>query len=60
MPDQPGLRALERVGGRQRRSLAVVRDVAETHGGTTFARPRPGGGAMVGFSVSATRLVPAQ
>jgi two-component system, OmpR family, sensor histidine kinase MprB len=38
--------------------LAIVRDVAETHGGTVFASPRPGGGACVGFAVSAGRLLP--
>jgi two-component system sensor histidine kinase MprB len=38
--------------------LAIVRDVAEAHGGTVFARPRPGGGAEVGFSVDPARLLP--
>ena len=36
--------------------LAIVRDVAQAHGGTVFARPRPGGGAEVGFSVEASLL----
>ena len=31
--------------------LAVVRDVAESHGGTVFAANREGGGARVGFSI---------
>jgi two-component system sensor histidine kinase MprB len=38
--------------------LAIVRDVALTHGGTTFARVREGGGAEVGFSVGEARLLP--
>jgi two-component system sensor histidine kinase MprB len=38
--------------------LAIVRDVAEGHGGSVFAGPRPGGGAAVGFTVSAARLLP--
>jgi two-component system, OmpR family, sensor histidine kinase MprB len=38
--------------------LAIVRTVAEDHGGTVFARPRPGGGATVGFSVGGSRLLP--
>jgi two-component system sensor histidine kinase MprB len=39
--------------------LAIVRDVAEGHGGMAFASAPPGGGATVGFSVDATRLVSA-
>lgn len=31
--------------------LAIVRDAAEAHGGTVFARPRAGGGVCVGFEV---------
>nr|WP_234334335.1 HAMP domain-containing sensor histidine kinase [Streptomyces sp. NRRL B-1347] len=31
--------------------LSIVRDVATSHGGTVFARPRPGGGAVVGFTL---------
>ena len=38
--------------------LAIVRDVAEVHGGTVFTRSRPGGGAAVGFTVDARRLMP--
>jgi two-component system, OmpR family, sensor histidine kinase MprB len=38
--------------------LAIVRDVAQAHGGTAFARPRPGGGAEVGFTVDPARLLP--
>jgi len=37
--------------------LAIVRDVALAHGGTVFTQPRPGGGAAVGFTVNAARLV---
>jgi two-component system, OmpR family, sensor histidine kinase MprB len=33
--------------------LSIVRDVAERHGGNVFARNRDGGGAVVGFSLSA-------
>ncbi len=32
--------------------LAIVHDVAQLHGGQAFARPRPGGGAVVGFRVA--------
>jgi two-component system sensor histidine kinase MprB len=31
--------------------LSIVREVAERHGGSAFARPREGGGAAIGFSV---------
>ena len=31
--------------------LAIVHEVATTHGGTVFARPRPGGGAEIGFKL---------
>ena len=33
--------------------LSIVRDVAERHGGTAFARNRDGGGAVVGFRLQA-------
>jgi two-component system, OmpR family, sensor histidine kinase MprB len=36
--------------------LAIVRDVAIQHGGDTWARPRPGGGAVVGFSLPVAAL----
>ncbi|WP_370961610.1 ATP-binding protein [Amycolatopsis sp. cg9] len=36
--------------------LAIVRDIALAHGGTVFAEPRPGGGAVVGFTVGAEHL----
>ena len=32
--------------------LAIVRTVAEAHGGTVFAGGRPGGGSVVGFTLS--------
>lgn len=38
--------------------LAIVRDVALGHDGEVFARSRPGGGAVVGFSVGRDRLLP--
>jgi two-component system sensor histidine kinase MprB len=38
--------------------LAIVREVARTHGGEVFAGPRPGGGAVVGFTVGAEVLLP--
>jgi two-component system, OmpR family, sensor histidine kinase MprB len=31
--------------------LAVVRSVAQAHGGDVFAEPRPGGGAAIGFTL---------
>ena len=31
--------------------LSIVREVAQRHGGTVFAEPRPGGGAAIGFTV---------
>ncbi|MGW3248287.1 sensor histidine kinase [Streptomyces sp. NPDC001070] len=31
--------------------LAIVREIAVAHGGTAFARNRPGGGAVIGFTV---------
>jgi len=33
--------------------LAMVRSVAQAHGGEVFAEPRPGGGAAVGFTLHA-------
>lgn len=38
--------------------LAIVREVAEMHDGTVFARSRSGGGAAVGFTVDPSRLLP--
>jgi two-component system sensor histidine kinase MprB len=38
--------------------LAIVRDTAEAHGGSVFARPRAGGGASVGFTVGSARFLP--
>lgn len=38
--------------------LSIVRDVAEGHGGTVAVATPPGGGAAVGFTVDATRLLP--
>ncbi len=38
--------------------LAIVHDVATTHGGDVFARPRTGGGAEIGFTVNPSRLLP--
>ncbi|RSD11620.1 HAMP domain-containing sensor histidine kinase [Amycolatopsis eburnea] len=38
--------------------LAIVRDIALAHGGTVFAGPRSGGGAVVGFTVGADLLLP--
>ncbi|HEY0813465.1 MAG TPA: HAMP domain-containing sensor histidine kinase [Pseudonocardia sp.] len=38
--------------------LAIVRDVAEDHDGTVFAHDRPGGGAVIGFTVGSGRLLP--
>ncbi|MEV8060087.1 HAMP domain-containing sensor histidine kinase [Streptomyces antimycoticus] len=43
----PGARSLPGSG----LGLAIVREVALAHGGTVFARPRPGGGAVLGFTV---------
>ncbi|MDS1269881.1 HAMP domain-containing sensor histidine kinase [Lipingzhangella sp. LS1_29] len=31
--------------------LAIVREIVEQHGGTVFARHRPGGGAVIGFDL---------
>ena len=38
--------------------LAIVREVARSHGGEVFTAPRSGGGAVVGFAVSAEVLLP--
>jgi len=38
--------------------LSIVRDVAEGHGGTVSVSTPPGGGAAVGFTVDAARLLP--
>ncbi|MFJ8962651.1 ATP-binding protein [Lentzea sp. NPDC102401] len=38
--------------------LSIVREIALAHGGTVFAEPRPGGGAVVGFTVGADRFLP--
>lgn len=38
--------------------LAIVAEVAAAHGGTTFAGDRPGGGAVVGFTLAPENLVP--
>ncbi|MGA4838309.1 HAMP domain-containing sensor histidine kinase [Streptomyces sp. G45] len=38
--------------------LSIVRDVATAHGGTVFAAARPGGGAVVGFTVAPRRTRP--
>lgn len=37
--------------------LAIVADVAAAHGGHAFARPRTGGGAVVGFTIGSDFLV---
>jgi two-component system, OmpR family, sensor histidine kinase MprB len=36
--------------------LSIVEEIARSHGGTVFARNRPGGGAEVGFTLPADRL----
>ncbi len=38
--------------------LAIVREIALAHHGSVFAEPRPGGGAVVGFTVGADLLLP--
>ncbi|WP_143675944.1 sensor histidine kinase, partial [Streptomyces milbemycinicus] len=44
----PGARSLPGSG----LGLAIVREVAAAHGGTVFAERRPGGGAVMGFTVT--------
>ena len=39
--------------------LSIVRDVAESHGGTVFAANRPQGGAVVGFQLPQVQGAPA-
>lgn len=36
--------------------LSIVHDVATTHGGSVFAANRPGGGAVIGFTLPRARL----
>jgi two-component system, OmpR family, sensor histidine kinase MprB len=38
--------------------LAIVADIAQAHDGTTFARNRTGGGATIGITIGADRLLP--
>ncbi|MEV4143827.1 HAMP domain-containing sensor histidine kinase [Amycolatopsis sp. NPDC049691] len=38
--------------------LAIVREIAVAHSGSVFAEPRPGGGAVVGFTVGPDLLLP--
>jgi two-component system sensor histidine kinase MprB len=38
--------------------LAIVREVALSHGGEVFAASRPGGGAVVGFTIGRDLLLP--
>ncbi|MEV6639371.1 ATP-binding protein [Amycolatopsis sp. NPDC051371] len=38
--------------------LAIVREIALAHDGSVFAGPRPGGGAVIGFTVGADLLLP--
>jgi two-component system sensor histidine kinase MprB len=38
--------------------LAIVKDLAEAHDGTAFAGNRPGGGAVIGFSIGRSRVLP--
>ena len=38
--------------------LSIVREIALAHGGSVFTEPRPGGGAVVGFTVAADRFLP--
>ena len=38
--------------------LAIVRDVATTHDGVVFATNRPGGGAVIGFTLAASAVAP--
>jgi two-component system sensor histidine kinase MprB len=43
----PGARSLPGSG----LGLSIVRKVADAHGGTVFAEERPGGGAIIGFTI---------
>ncbi|MEU8828004.1 HAMP domain-containing sensor histidine kinase [Streptomyces sp. NPDC048636] len=52
----PGARSLPGSG----LGLAIVREIALAHGGTVFARPRPGGGAVLGFTVGDRPMRPAE
>ena len=38
--------------------LSIVREVAADHGGTVKAAPRPGGGAVIGFTIAADGMSP--
>ena len=38
--------------------LSIVREVAADHGGTVSAAARPGGGAVIGFTVAADGFLP--
>jgi two-component system sensor histidine kinase MprB len=38
--------------------LSIVREVASTHGGTVSAAVRPGGGAVIGFSLALAEVLP--
>ena len=38
--------------------LSIVREVATAHGGTVTAAPRPGGGAVIGFTIAGDGLAP--
>lgn len=40
--------------------LSIVDEITRSHGGTVFARNRPGGGAEVGFTLPASRVGPPQ
>ncbi|SDP27519.1 two-component system, OmpR family, sensor histidine kinase MprB [Nakamurella panacisegetis] len=38
--------------------LAIVAEVAAAHGGASYAQPRPGGGARIGFTLGAETFLP--
>jgi two-component system sensor histidine kinase MprB len=38
--------------------LAIVREVSLTHGGEVFTARRPGGGAVIGFTIGSDHLLP--
>ena len=46
-------RGEHRAGGSLGLGLALVRRIAQAHGGEAFAETREGGGARIGFSVAA-------